>query len=269
MLKTIMRLALLVLVGLSVGCSSIRRPEVRAVNVRISSIDFNGVGVLFNVDVYNPYPVRLKSPKFRYGIDVAQTEFMQSEQPTAIDLPPSGVGTMPLPVHMEYAKLWGTIEKLKGANEIPYRLHGAIVVTTLEQSWNVPLEHKGTLPMLRPPSFSSPRVRIANVSLNGARVLLDVDVHNPNACSLGLANVGYSLALGRVQVASVQASTGGELAARSTGKLSLAGEITAAGALLQLARGESLGEPSMVCSGVIQTPYGAVPLAPGLLGIKP
>ncbi len=260
--------AVLFPICLAMGCSSVRRPEVRAVNVRISSIDFSGVGVVFDVVVYNPYPVRLKSPKFRYGIDIADTEFMQSEQPTEIDLPAGGEGTMPLPVRMDYAKLWGAYAKLQNAEEIPYRLHGAIIVTALDYPWDVPLEHRGKLPILRPPSFSSPRVSFADVSLSAAKVVLEVDVHNPNICGVGLANVGYNLVLGDVQVANVRAATAGQLAARSTGKLSLAGEIAAAGALLQLVQGRSLGDPSMICSGAIQTPYGSVPLQPGHMGIR-
>lgn len=256
-------------VCLVAGCSSARRPEVRAVNVRISSIDFSGIGVVFNVDVYNPYPIRLKTPKFRYGIDIAETTFMQSEHPTEIDLPAGGVGTMPLPLRMDYAKLWEAYAKLQHAGEIAYRLHGAIIVTTLDYPWDVPLEYKGTLPILRPPSFSSPRVSFADVSLNAARVALEVDVHNPNICGIGLADVVYNLALGQVQVANVRAATAGELAGRSDGRLSLTGEIAAKGALLQLVQGRTLGEPSLTCAGAIQTPYGSVPLRPGLMGFEP
>jgi len=255
------------LLSVAAGCSCFGGPEVRGINVQIGSIDFSGIGVVFNVDVHNPYPVRLKTPKFRYGIDIAQTAFVQSEHPTEIDLPASGVGTVPLPVRMEYAKLWKAFENLKGANEIPYRLHGAIVVTALDRPWELPLEHKGTLPILRPPSFSAPRVRVGEVSLNSAKVVVDVDVHNPNACGIGLGNVGYNVALGKIPIGSIRASTLGELAGKATGKLSLSGEVTAAAALVQLARGQSLGEPTLTCSGAIQTPYGSVPVPPGLMGI--
>ncbi len=268
MIHTFIRLAVLVPASLAVGCASTGRPEVRTVNAHVSGIDFSGVNVVFNVDVYNPYTVRIKSPMVRYGIDVAETEFMQSEQTTQVDLLAGGVGTIPLPVRMEYAKLWEAHAKLKDAGEIPYRLHGEIIVTNLDFPWEVPLEYKGKLPMLRPPFFSSPRVKIADVSLTGARVALEVKVHNPNVCSLGLANVGYSLALGGVPVGNVRASVG-ELAARSTGTLSLTGEVTAAGALMQLIRGESLGLPSMGWSGIVQTPYGSVPLRPGVLSVNP
>lgn len=266
---TLIRLAVLLAVCLSVGCSSVRKPEVRAVNVQIAGIDFSGLGVMFLVDVDNPYPVALRTPRFRYGIDVAGTEFMRSEALTAIDLPAGGVGTVPLPVRMEYADLWAASTRLKDASEVAYRLHGAIVVSTLDRSWDLPLEHRGTLPILRPPTFSAPRVRIGDVSLNRAQVVLDVDVHNPNVCGLGLTNLGYNLALGGVQVGSLRASTPGELAAKSTGNLSLSGEITAAAALLQLVRGESLGAASLTCSGSIDTPFGSVPLRPGLVEIRP
>ncbi|MDM8008020.1 MAG: LEA type 2 family protein [Phycisphaerae bacterium] len=259
----------LLLLGQAAGCSSSRRPEVRAVNVAITSIDFNGVEAVFNVEVYNPHPIRLTVPKLQYAMDVAGTEFIRAEQSPDIDLPGEGVGILPLPVQIEYARLQQTFARLEDASEIPYRLHGAAVVTGLDRPYDVTLEHKGKLPMLRLPSFSSPRVRFADASLTGAKVALEVDVHNPNVCSLGLADISYSLSFGPTQVGHVRASALGNLAAGSSGKLSLAGEVTGIGIVQQLARGEKLGGFVMAWSGTVQTPYGSVTLPAGQLGIKP
>lgn len=266
--RSLIALALL-LIGQAVGCSTTRQPEVRAVNVDVRSIDFNGVGAVFNVDVYNPHAVRLKIPKLEYAIDVAGTEFIRAEQSPDIDLPAGGVGTLPLPVQMEYARLRTISARLKDASEIPYRLRGTAIVTGLDRPCDVTLKHKGKLPMLRLPSFSSPRVRFADASLTGARVALEVDVHNPNVCDLGLADISYSLSFGPIPVGHVRASALGELAPGSSGKLSLTGEVTAAGILQQLARGEKLGGFVMAWSGTVQTPYGSVTLPPGQLGIEP
>jgi LEA14-like dessication related protein len=200
---------------------------------------------------------------------VAGTEFIRDEQSPDIDLPGDGVGTLPLPVQVEYARLRATSSRLKDASEIPYRLHGAAVVTGLDRPCDVTLEYKGKLPILRLPSFSSPRVRFADASLTGAKVALEVDVHNPNVCGLGLADVSYSLSFGQIPVGHVRASALGELAPGAKGKLSLVGEITGAGILQQLARGEKLGGFVMAWSGTVQTPYGSVTLPPGQLGINP
>ncbi|NLE59347.1 MAG: LEA type 2 family protein [Planctomycetes bacterium] len=256
----------LLLVGQAVGCSTTRQPEVRAVNVAITRIDFNGVEAVFNVDVYNPHPIRLKIPKLQYQIDVAGTEFIRDEQSPDVDLPGGGVGTLPLPVQIDYARLRETFDRLEDASEIPYRLHGAAVVTGLDHPRDVTLEHKGKLPILCLPSFSSPRVRFADASLTSAKVALEVDVHNPNVCGLGLADVSYSLSFGPIMVGHVRASALGNLAPRSSGKLSLVGEITGVGILQQLARGEKLGGFVMAWSGTVQTPYGSVTLPPGQLG---
>ncbi|MBP7933597.1 MAG: LEA type 2 family protein [Phycisphaerae bacterium] len=269
MMRTSTRLSVILLVGLAAGCSTAKRPEVRAVNVAIKSIDFSGVGTVFNVEVYNPYPVRVKKPKLQYRMDIAGTEFIRAEHSTDIDLPASGVGTMPLPVQLDYSRLRAAFARLRDASEVPYRLHGAILATGLDYPWDVPLDHEGTLPILRLPSFSAARVRFADASLTGARVALEVDVHNPNICDLGFAEVSYSLSFGPVPVGRVQASALGNLAPRSIGRLSLVGEITAAGILSQLARGEKLGGFVMAWSGTVQTPYGRVTLQPGQLGIKP
>lgn len=259
----------LILLGLAAGCSSGRQPEARAVRVTIDSVDFKGVSTVFNLDVHNPYSVRLKTADLHYAIDIAGREFIRSTGTTEFDLPASSVGTVSLPVRMEYAELRENFTQLKDSSEIPYRLHGLITGTTAEGPWNVPVEHKGTLPLLRPPLFSVPRVKFADASLSGAKVALEVDVHNPNICSLGMGDVGYSMTVGGIPLGNVRVSSLGDLAARSSGKLSLVAEITTAGILRQMARGEKLGEFGMSWSGAVRTPYGRATLPPGHLGFKP
>lgn len=269
MSKRPMHIVVALMAGAAAGCSNAQRPEARTVNARIDTIDFQGVDTIFDIHVHNPNPFRIKSPEFRYGIDIAGREYTRSAQTTELDLPSGAAGTIRLPIRIEYAKLQATNARLRDANEIPYRLHGAVVATSQDGRSEIPVEHTGTLPLLRPPRFSVPRVKFADASLTGAKVALEVDVHNPNIFSLGLARIGYSMNVGRIPLGNVHASTVGELAARSSGKLSLVGEITAAGVLLRLARGEKPGDFGMAWEGTVQTPYGTATLPPGHLGFKP
>ena len=85
-------------------------------------------------------------------------------------------------------------------------------------------------------------------------------MRNPNVFSLGLDDLEFDVTFGNVQVGSISATTAQGLKAGATGTLSLTGEITASAALLQLARGKSLGKPSITCRGTVRTPYGPVRL---------
>jgi LEA14-like dessication related protein len=251
------------LVASTLGCATLpltERPEIQAVRPRISGIDFQGVNMAFDVDVRNPYPIPLRTPRFRYGIDVEGSRFFDSEAASGIDLPASGVGTATLPVRMSYADLWRTYGSLAGAPEADYTLRGALLIPVAGQSLELPLSHSGTFPILRPPAFSDVKVQLGDVSLTKAGVSVDAVMKNPNAFALGLEGLGYALKLGDAKLGGLSATTASTLAAGQTGRMTLSGDVSAASALFNMLMGGGKGGAEIVPSGSIQTPYGTVKL---------
>ena len=111
-------LTAILLAVLIAGCASLdvlRRPDVRAVRPRITGVDFRAVDLAFDVDVNNPYPVPIKSPEFRYGLDIEGVEFLEATGSSRIDLPALSIGTVTVPVRLPYANLWRTLKNLGGA----------------------------------------------------------------------------------------------------------------------------------------------------------
>jgi len=243
------------------GCAALGvRPEIQDIRGRVTSIDAQGVSLTFDVDVKNPYPVPLKTPNFKYGLDIDQEPFVESGSAVNVDLPAGTTGTASLPVQIRYADLWALASSLRQSKEFSYRLHGAFLVTALGESFELPLQHQGTCPVLRLPRLSVKDVNVRDVSLSSARVDLDVEVTNPNVFSIDSNQLGYAVRMGDVQLGSVTASTLGEVAAGSTGRVTITGELKAKRALLQLARGASVGNVELRPTGSLGTPYGAVEL---------
>ncbi len=249
---------LLLCVGLGAGCST--RPSIKSVSARITDIDLKGVALVFDINVHNPYPMAIPTPNYRYGIDVAAAKLLDGKASAAKGLPAMGVGTISLPARFEYLKLWQMVKNLRDAREVDYELHGALMMSAAGQDFEVPFDHKGTFPVLRPPSISIRDVNTSDVSLRRAAVTVEADIENPNVCSLGVDTLGYALRLGDINVGNVTASTAGDLAAGKTGKLRLTGEISGMGALRQLMSGGDLGTPRITPRGHIKTPYGKVSL---------
>lgn len=250
-------------IGLGVfgtGCSIISKPEVRDVRARIEGIDLRGVSLIFDVDVYNPYVVAIRTPGIRYGLDIADKEFIRSSRDTVVDLPAMDTGTLQLPAHIEYAGLWRAYQGLSGADEVDYRLHGSVAVKAMERSFDLPLSYRGRFPVFRLPSFSMPSAEFSDVSMSGAKVVIETEISNPNVFQLALEQLGFDVRIGDVQVGSIRPSLPDGLAAKGSGKLSLVGQITASRALMQLVSGKSLGKPMIQPVGRVGTPYGIVPL---------
>jgi LEA14-like dessication related protein len=256
--------AIIILVSMLIsGCAllqEIRKPEIVSVRPKIAGIDFEGINMAFDIDVNNPYPLPIRTPRFRYGIAIQGNEFFKGEAESGINLPAVQVGTLTLPVQLSYKNLWQQFQGLSHAREVDYTLSGALLFSALGSSFELPLSHNGTFPVLRPPTFSNIRVNVPEVSLTGAKISVDADVKNPNVFDLGIQNLGYVLKIGGEEIGGLTASSAGTVGAGESSRLSLAGEISAASSLLRLIRGGRLGEAMLVPSGAIQTPYGIVTL---------
>jgi LEA14-like dessication related protein len=245
----------------SAGCATIGiRPEIEDVRARITALDIQGVDLAVDVDVRNPYPVALKTPQFNYGVDINQTPLFDSATETSVDLPASKVGTATLPLRIRYTDLWKLAASLRESREIGYRVRGAFVVKALGQSYELPLSHEGTFPVLRLPTFSVKSVDVEDLSLSSARVVTEVELQNPNGFDIDARNLGYTMRIGDIEVGRVTASTAGTVPGEGRGRLRLSGEVTVRSALLQLAKGVSVGQVGLAATGALGTPYGAVRL---------
>ena len=82
------------------GCSllaDLQRPEIKKVTPAIKGIDFEGIDMMFDIDVSNPYPIRLQSPGFDYAFKIEGSRLFESQSDTKVDLPAKKVGTVQLP----------------------------------------------------------------------------------------------------------------------------------------------------------------------------
>ena len=263
MRASLISLTMALLTALISACATFpltERPEIQAVHPRIDGVDFQGVNLAFDVDVDNPYPIPIRTPSFRYGIDIEGSKFFDSEAASGIDLPAKNVGTVTLPVRLSYSDLFRTYQGLADAPEASYKLNGVLIFPVLGRSLELPLSHSGTVPIIRPPTFSDINIDMANISLLKTKINVDTAMKNPNAFSLGIEDLGYVLKLGDVELGGLTATTANTLDSGQTGQLSLTGELSPASAIVNLIRGGSAGGAKILPSGSIQTPYGPVKL---------
>ena len=247
--------------AMSSGCAQlldvVGRPKVTGVHPKITAIDLETVSLSFDVDINNPYVFPLKSSNVQYGFDVEGTTLFQSDKPATLDIPAKGTGTLTLPVRLAYADIRKAHEKLADAKEFSYTIRSSVGLAGAGHSYDLPLSHSGTLPILRPPTFSNMQVRLAETSLSGAGITIEADMVNPNVFALGVRELGYLVKLGDTEMGNLTASTAETVGPGESSRVTLNGKISVAKALLGL---KGLGMPSISPSGVIETPYGPVKL---------
>lgn len=240
--------------------SGVEKPEIQSISPRITGLDFEGVDLAFDCQVLNPYSVPIKTPRFKYGLDVQGKDFLDSQTTSEVDLPAKQVGTVVLPVRLGYRKLWRSYQSLKDETEIPYTLHGALVLSALGEQFELPMKKSGSFPVLRIPKFSSLDLQTSEVSLGSAEIGVTAQVRNPNIFALGLDNLGYDLRIGDIEVGNIQAKALESIGAGETREVSLSGKISGIQAVQQFMAGESIGKAMISPRGSIDTPYGSVKL---------
>jgi LEA14-like dessication related protein len=246
------------------GCSPLLRligkPKVVGVRPRVTSIGFAGVTLDAQTDLRNPYPLRLRAVLLRYGLDIEGSEFLKSETPVDVAIPARTVGTVVVPVRLSYAKVWATYRRLRDLPEASYRFHGVVLASFLGVSFEIPFAHEDKFPILHAPRFSHVRLRFSEVSLRSAMLTVEAEVANPNAFPIDIRGLGFVVEAGDDEFGGLSASTAEQIPAGGTGRITLAGHISAASVLMRVIRGETLRKARLCPSGSILTPYGPVKL---------
>lgn len=241
----------------------IGKPKVETVSPRIVQVGLDGVGMSFELRVRNPYWFPLRVPLVRYGLHVQGHELLRSEAPLDVALPRRGVGTLTVPARVSYARLLALHESLRGASEAEYTLQGAIPVSALGITLELPVWYSDKFPIVRPPQFADVRLRVNEVSLAKAVVTIQAAVTNPNAFEVDIQGLGYTLRVGDAELAGLRASTAGSVGARQTGQLTLVAEVAVAKVIRQIMGGGGVEKPELVPTGSLKTPYGVVNLDQG------
>lgn len=254
---------------LAVGCNTlstsallgkVSKPSIESISPRIAGLNFQGIDLAFDVAVLNPYEVPIKSPRFKYALDVEGASFLSSQATANLDLPAKGVGTVVLPVRLQYLDLLQAYSSLKDVGEVPYTLHGALVFSPWGETIELPIRKSGTFPILRVPALSNVVVDPPEVSLGGAKIQVKSNITNPNVFALGLESLGYDLQIGEVKLGGLKTESLRSLKAGDSGEVSLMGAISGYEAVQQLLSGRGLGAVALRPVGSISTPYGIVRL---------
>lgn len=236
-------------------------PSVRGVEPRFAGLDLGGVDMAFDIKVSNPLLKALHAPRYSYSLDVSGRTLASGHAAAGADFPAAGVGVVTIPARVEYDVLAAAYGDLEGATEVPYVLSGSFAVPLFGSKIDVPFEHSGLVPVVRPPTIDFVAVDTSGLTRLGGKITVEALLHNPNAFALSIADAGYALELGGERIAALQAGTGGSVAPGAERKLSLVGRLSLVDAAKNLVKsgGDFLGG-RVVPTGSVGTPFGPLRL---------
>jgi LEA14-like dessication related protein len=220
-----MSLALLLAI---VGCRSFdlsgmpRRPEVAVSGAEIELLTFDEARVRFDVALANPNPVGVRLAGFDYRLTIDGVEFLTGTVDRAVSIAARGSSTIPVPVAFRYDALFSAVVRLAEAAETPYEMSvGFSFDVPVLGRVRVPGSLKGTIPVIHVPQVRVAGLKLEQLMLTAASLVLSLEIRNPNAFSLGLEAMEYSFDVGGKRWAAGTAAKADAIAARGTGSLYL------------------------------------------------
>lgn len=188
------------LVGLVVvsGCTALdrelerRTPQASVESARISGFDFDAARILVDLRVDNPNEIAVDIAGLDYSLRLDGEHALSGDSAERASIPARGSGNLAVPITLDYRDLYDRIAGLRGRETIAYAIDfGVMVDVPLLGERRVPVSTSGSVPVPQRPGIALRDLRIDSLGMDGARVVLDVDVSNPNAFDLALEALRY------------------------------------------------------------------------------
>jgi LEA14-like dessication related protein len=194
------------------GCSSLEqaeqimsgaKPTVRVKGVKLSDLDLNGMGLVFDMQVENPNPVKILLDHLDYDLKLLGRSFLKGEQSMGLSLAANGSSQVTLPVRMEFDKLLKMYGEINKQDELPYAVNlGLGFDVPLLGRIRMPVNYQGRIPLPKMPDIKLRRVEVEHLTLQKAGLMLELEVANPNQFALMLERLEYRLKLNGIDVGS-------------------------------------------------------------------
>ena len=197
-----------------------------------------------------------------YALAFEDVEWLSGDDPDGLVLTAEGASELALPVSLEYAELWGMVQAVRGQDDIDFGLDGSFGFDTPIGPLDIPYDERGGFPAPRRPEISLKKVKLKDLSLQGASFDVKLDVDNDHGSNLFFQNLDYELSLAGVDVGGGFIDDWGTVEGANQQTLSIPVEVSfaqAGTALYQVLQGEQL-KVDIAGDVDVDTPFGIVPL---------
>ncbi len=189
------------------GCATLRqlmqRPTVSLKDISARDISLFEQTLVFNFNVHNPNPVGIQLRNAAYNLKINNTEFIKGVLDKGIMLRAGQSETFALPVTVNHLELFSSVAAFASADSIPYNLSGTVGVGPFD----IPYGKAGSFIIPKLPVVSLDRLKISELSLQGAAVLMKLNLANNNPFPVNISGLDYVCKLGEMELASGSAGS--------------------------------------------------------------
>ncbi|MDZ7314642.1 MAG: LEA type 2 family protein [candidate division KSB1 bacterium] len=255
--------------SLIIGCAQMRQlvvpPSVKVETVSLRDVSFEDVKLDFSLLVQNPNSFGASLEGYRFSFAILDHEILNGEEAQRLDLGPRSVGTLTIPVTVNFKQLYKLFSETASLDSLAFALRGEFRPAGLLSGFSIPFQYSGRLPNIRVPEIRLSGLTVDRFSFTGVDLKIGLLLKNPNAFPFEIGKLNYDIALAGNAVAKGAVEKLVSAPAKQTAEFQLPLSINFAGAgsglrsLRSLLQGDEI---SCSLDGNIElgTPWGSIPL---------
>ena len=201
------------------GCQSVDdvlksapKPTARVTGAHLQDLSLEKAGLVFDVEVRNPYAVALPLVEVGYALATGGQQVAEGRIKPSGSISASGSKVLQVPVGIEFRSLFAAAKSVRPGSVVPYTANMDLGVDApVVGRVNVPVSYRGELPVPAVPEASLAALDIGALSLDKVAATAKVRVQNTNQFDLDLGKLALELQLGGKDVARSTAVAGTKL----------------------------------------------------------
>ncbi|HFE64632.1 MAG TPA: hypothetical protein ENK14_09505 [Caldithrix sp.] len=173
--------------------AKIQKPTLSVERVKITSLNFESIGLTFDLKVFNPNKLAVTLAGFDYDFLLNNASFLKGSRDTVQTIKAKGESILQIPIRLGFRDLYRTFQELKAQDSTAYKLNCGL-------SFNLPILGKTRIPVSKTGFLPLPKllkIKVQSLKLNklgftGADLLLNLQLDNPNAFRVFLNKLNYN-----------------------------------------------------------------------------
>ena len=211
------------------GCKAVKdmlagmdKPTASIVSARLAGLSLDGVTIVMDVDVNNPYTVPLPLVNLDYALASGGAEFLKGAADVQGSVPAKGIRRLEVPATVKFAGLLSTVKGVKLGAVVPYEASlGLSVDAPAAGRLTLPLKTQGQVPIPNVPKVSLASVQWKSLTLSSAEAVLNLGIENTNEFPLDLSSMKYDLTLGNTPIINTSLAKTARLEKGGSGQLAI------------------------------------------------
>jgi LEA14-like dessication related protein len=202
--------AAMLLAALAGACKSLDdaleplpKPDARVIGADVRNLSVNGLDLVFDIEISNPYGVKLPVVDLNYTVGSGELQLLQGGVTTLATVPANGSSVIRVPARVDFDAVIQTLSYVRPGSILPYHAEITIAVDApLIGAINLPLKHEGEIPVPAVPEISLASFDIDEITWEEVSATARLRVKNTNQFQIELAKLQFDLEFSDETVAS-------------------------------------------------------------------